>query len=212
MDFLRSKALRTLFLVVTVTLSLAITGASEDDMSIPKWIEPTHEVVSPHIRWKNPSAREPIKVLFITYRMGMREIIEIAQRFEMEYNVFALEGRNRFFDSGYQFGAFRGINIKHQNDRLREKLTGEYDCIVLGNIKWDILPEWARKEILQKVKDGTGLVGYLWETFTTRKYRDKTLDMVLENKVTVDLNSVIGAFPYSGLPAFRKYSDFKNWT
>ncbi len=56
-----------------------------------KYFTPVEDVITPHIKWLKPSAQPPLKVLFLTYRFygGMREIVEISQRMDIKYDVFA---------------------------------------------------------------------------------------------------------------------------
>ncbi|MFH0965527.1 MAG: hypothetical protein V2A58_16125, partial [Planctomycetota bacterium] len=176
----------------------------EEKAAIParaKWLEPTDEYVTPHIAWEKPSAQGPMKVLFITYRLGMREIVEICERFDVEREVFAIELPNRFsggVESG-QYEAFPGTRLEDQEARLREKLAGRYECIVIGNIPWTALPDWARETILAKVEAGCGLVGYV------KDGRDALLAGAKGEELEGDMRALMGAFPFKGLPAFAKY-------
>ena len=188
-----------------------VPGGAAAGERVPKWIEPTDELVTPHITWKKPAAAGPLKVLCITYRMGMREIIELAQRFDLDWSVFATETQDSFVSTDYQTKWFAGTSQEAMETRLREKLARDYDCIVVGNIKWDILPEWARAAIIAKVDAGTGLAGYLWERFPDLSYRDKQFDEAIEHKLDVDARSVVGAFPWEGMPAFRQYASFDSF-
>jgi len=110
-----------------------------------KWLEPSDEYVTPHIKWRKPSAQGPSKVLFITSRAAMREIVELCQRFEIERETFAFELPAHFsgnVEKG-QYLTFTGTDPDAQEKRLREKLDLDYDCIVFGNIEWGDLPAWA---------------------------------------------------------------------
>ena len=186
----------------------------------PKWIEPTDEVVSPHLTWSKPDAAGPIRVLFVTYQLGMREIVELCQRFDIEREVFAVYVNNARGLSylspedtagiGHgneaqlpQLTPFEGIDRKSQEKRLREKLAGDYDCIVFGDVDWSCLPDWARKTILQKVAGGTGLAGCLGRDGEP----DGALAAALAGAADVDPGAVVGVFPFAGLPAFRDIAD-----
>ena len=218
---------------------LVVIGSTSGAEPAAKWLEPTDEHVTPHIKWAKPSSQGALKVLYITYRLGMREVVEISQRFEIEREVFAIELPHRFsggVESG-QIKVFGGTTPDDQQRRLREKLDQDYDCIVIGNIPWNLLPQWSRKTILEKVANGTGLVGFLHDGADLQffiKDRYKTLDGVNrayntkytawdqivalgpDDPLAKALSSssehlrprVLGAYPFAGLPAFQKYSDF----
>ena len=66
--------------VLVMFLCASQFASAEQKEQFPKWLEPTDEFVTPHIKWDKPSAQGPLRVLFITYRLGMREIVEICER------------------------------------------------------------------------------------------------------------------------------------
>jgi hypothetical protein len=106
--------------------------------------EPSGEVVTPHVVWQKPMAGGPLRVLFITHRNAMREVIELAQRLDLDYRVFACESPAKFGETGQGVDAswrlVRGNSAEELAERLRQDLAAEVDVIVLGNVKWDELP------------------------------------------------------------------------
>ena len=129
------------------------------------FFEPTEQVVTPHIAWAKPNAAGPVRALFITHRNAMREVVEIAQRLEMKYTVFAAEGPAKFGETGLGVDAawrlIKGNSAEELRADLLKKLEKEYDVIVVASFQWDLLPIEARYEILKKVKAGTGLAGLI---------------------------------------------------
>ncbi|MFH0963448.1 MAG: beta-galactosidase trimerization domain-containing protein [Planctomycetota bacterium] len=188
----------------------AQTGRGEP---APKWLEPTDEVTSFHIAWAKPDAAGPVRVLFITYQLGMREIVELCERFDIKREVFAVFSnlaQKSYFSleddpqaQPRQLAPFEGIDRASQEKRLREKLGGDYDCIVFGDVDWSCLPDWARKTILDKVAAGTGLVGCIGRDGET----DPALEAALARTENVAPDEVVGVFPFAGLPAFRDSED-----
>jgi len=181
--------------------AIAIAGVGADD-DLPRWIVPTDSVVSPHIAWQKPSAQGPLRVLFITPRLGMREIIEVCQRFHVDRQVAAIENWNRFSSTrgGWHAVAWKLTDEKSAEDIFRKRLARDYDCIVVADVRWKILPEWVRAAILEKVGAGTGLLCRL------RQRPDKALSDALKSEVTP--TPQLSAFPFAGLPAFAKYDDY----
>ncbi|MFH0962680.1 MAG: beta-galactosidase [Planctomycetota bacterium] len=171
----------------------------------PKWIEPSNEIVTPHVPWSKPSAGAPLRVLFITYRHALREVVEFSERFDFEQDVFATESRTDFaLPPLRERGLLAGTSPAEQVVRLRAKLAKDYDVIAIGNIKWDILPDWARSAIIDKVRAGTGLVAYV----RPGSYPD--LVPLVADKVA-DPREALDAFPFAGLPAFRTFATFENF-
>ncbi|MFA6716746.1 MAG: beta-galactosidase trimerization domain-containing protein [Victivallaceae bacterium] len=162
----------------------------------PKWISPSGELVTPHIRWRKPDASGPLKILFVTHKKGMREVVELRQRFDTEITVFAAaifpkRGRKYYPEHPSQ---------TEMEDELLKKLEGQYDIIVLAGIRWNGLPLWARYRILKKVSEGAGLFGAFSGS-------DKYLERAMNNKsANINFNVLL---PYKGLPAFAHYPDIK---
>ncbi len=129
------------------------------------FFEPCEDVVTPHIAWAKPYYQGAPRALFITHRNALREVIELAQRLSLDYTVFAAEKPNQFGETGVGVDAgwrlIQGNSAEELADRLRGALAAPYDVIVIGNLKWDEIPLDCRYLILQKVKSGTGLVGYM---------------------------------------------------
>ena len=86
----------------------------------PQFCSPSREVVTPHIAWANPYASGKLRVLFIGHRYRMREVIEFAQRLEMDYDFAAtcFESADRMLKP---FNVRRGYYNRYRgNDKARE--------------------------------------------------------------------------------------------
>ncbi len=142
--------------------SSALAAPKERPLYDDRFFEPVAEVVSPHIPWATPYVTPP-KVLFLTHRNAMREVIELAQRLSMDYDVFAQEAPGKFGETGEgvdsSWKLIRGNSAEELAVALRQKLAKPHDVIVIGGLDWDKLPLDCRYEILKQVKAGTGLVG-----------------------------------------------------
>ena len=126
----------------------------------PDFYRLTEDYVSPHIAWAKPLAGGPVKVLFIVPRGAAREVIEVAERLEMDYTVVMTLSDTELgwtsASSGYALAD--GISYEDMVRETEEALKGDYDVIVTGRLKWDMFPESILYTIMQKVHDGTGLV------------------------------------------------------
>ncbi|MFH0964572.1 MAG: alpha-amylase family protein [Planctomycetota bacterium] len=192
---MRSGRAALLAVVSLAILSSAVAQAEK----LPKWIDPTDEVVSDHIAWDKPSLYGPMRVLFITHRNGMREVIEVCERFDIDREVAGVEKSNRFSSAltPMQTEAWKYTDEKSMEGIFRGRLARNYDCIVVAGIEWRILPEWIRAAILGKVKAGAGLVCRL------HGEPDEALKGAMENKLPSAPD--LSAFPVAGLPAFSRF-------
>ncbi len=166
-------------IVAGALLSAATTcpGASARTHYDRAFYTPSEEVVTPHIPWAKPYAKGPVKALFIIHRQNQREVIELAQRLQMDYTVFCAETPDKFGETGEGVDAswrlVEGNSAEELTAQLRKLLATDYDVIVVGNVKWDAFPIDCRYEILRKVKAGTGLVGFM------PKGHDQYLDRIM---------------------------------
>jgi hypothetical protein len=192
---------------------LALVSAAERTRYDRTFYEPSEAVVTPHLVWQKPMAGGKLRVLFITHRNAMREAIELAQRFDLDYRVFACESPTKFGETGMGVDAawrlVRGNSAEELAEQLRRDLATAVDVIVLGNVKWDELPLDCRYEILRKVKAGTGLVGHLpagRDEYINRLLQDRRPNPGFENPGPAPVD-VVSAVPFAALPAFAAQAD-----
>lgn len=126
--------------------------------------EVTTALQTPHFDWATPYAQGKPKVLFITPRtIAPREIVELWQRFDLDYVAFttAHSGLMSFeAEAGaapYDL-AVEGTSIEEKTTELLGKLERQYDAFVLANCRLDVLPKEAQYKLLKQVAEGAGLV------------------------------------------------------
>jgi len=124
------------------------------------------EIQTPHVRWARPLVAGPVRMLIVPDVEHGRAAIEIAQRLECELFPVTLgsdSGKNRwgfgdfYGERGPSYGAPFTLAYTYLLDAL---LNGpRYDVMVLpGSRPWDEMPERLRRVIVQRVKEGMGLV------------------------------------------------------
>jgi hypothetical protein len=129
----------------------------------PEFYEVSEAVETPHTRWAKPLPGPRLRVLFIAPWGCQRHTVEMAQRLEMEYEVFFTTRRSSL---GYREQDVRswawveGLFQEEREEALHRVLPGNWDAIVVG-CDWKGMPLWARHEIAEAVSRGTGLlIGY----------------------------------------------------
>ncbi len=149
-------ALMVIFLCGALT---AAHGQETEPAYEPGFHEVSLEVVTPHLPFARPLAGGPIKALFIAPRACHRDTAELAQRLDLDYRVVMTFTRDRL--GGIAAIAHTHIIGGMPDDVERElltKLKQRYDCIVVGNLHFDILPMEVQYAILRQVYDGVGLL------------------------------------------------------
>jgi len=136
----------------------------------------------------------------------MREVIEIAQRLEIDYAFFgtrSVKGKD-MLNPGY----LRGGKYHYETDlpgdklkRLQTLLEDEYDLIVVAGVDWRDLPLSAKYEILRQAKRGTGLLNS-----GRGAYADEYLVRATRKKIEVP-SSLAAGVPWRVLPVFASYKD-----
>ena len=110
------------------------------------------EVVTPHIEWGKPYAGGRPKVLALNYGSGIREMVEFAERFDIDLTTNFTGGLWSL--SGYVMS----LGVKDCIGQLSEKLKNHYDVILVSGNLWQMLPENVSSAILDQVAGGTGLI------------------------------------------------------
>ncbi|MDP7396283.1 MAG: beta-galactosidase [Lentisphaeria bacterium] len=112
------------------------------------------ELVTPHEKWATPYCRGTIRALVLTNHMQQREIVELAQRLDMEFDTVELS-----LPSQYRYFTKIG-NLKNaQTLLLRYLQENQYDVMVIGGIPWNrYFNADIHKEIEQQVTAGMGLI------------------------------------------------------
>lgn len=130
-----------------------------------------------HVKWANPLVATndtKLKVLFILPYRNSRQVVELAQRLEMEYTVIMCAGHKRWHQSTGSDGNGNGstqldwtegsnvlasITLDPTTGRLTLPETGKrYDAVVIGSVNWNMMPTDVRTAILGHLDRGSGLV------------------------------------------------------
>lgn len=119
-------------------------------------------VETPHLKWAKPCAVGRLRVLALVNDRMEREVIEIAQRFDIDLTTCFLVGSThwRLGDGIYL------LKKPLMDAQVLEQLKKEWDLIIVRALPsgakdatdtWVALPEQARTRIAELVAEGTGL-------------------------------------------------------
>ena len=115
---------------------------------------PTEDYVTPHIKWAKPLAGGKLKALFLVSHPTCRDIIEVAQRADLDW---VMEGT-----LGNTSSPMNDFVVKQFN----KKLDGDWEVLVMGSTRWITIPEKLQAKIIEKIKSGRGLL-YIQPRFAT---------------------------------------------
>lgn len=117
----------------------------------------SREVVTPHIKWATPLPEGPIRALTLTGDRNSREIIELAQRMEMDFTYVKFR---TILDDQWLYQGDRSIpTLEHAQRRLMEELEDDYDLFLISGLRWDHhFTDEIRERIMEQVRGGAGLV------------------------------------------------------
>ncbi|MFH0796466.1 MAG: beta-galactosidase [Candidatus Omnitrophota bacterium] len=172
-----------------INLSTAQLTANIDETPYTRL---TGEVVTPHITWAIPYAIQPIRILAIPRH---REVVELAQRLSIDYTAWS-RYTSEDETPGYSvmdtlYYAPRGRGQTASLIELKGLLDRNPEVILIGTCNWQALPQSLKDNMLEKVKQGTGLV-------FIRPSKETKLDQFTEKPLEQPLFISIG-IPFPGL-------------
>jgi hypothetical protein len=114
---------------------------------------------TPHVKWAQPLPGGPVRALFVIHISGQpatnpRGVVELMQRFDLEAEVVYADARYSVIcgEEAAAKGGAEGVK------RLADLMKKEYDVFVFGNVSINILPDEIKRDILERVSNGAGLV------------------------------------------------------
>ncbi len=178
-----------------------------------------------HVKWSKPGAAGKLNVLFIIPYANSREVVESAQRLDMDYTVIMNSGNSTWAD-GYHEGVnatpLKGAEASSVLNKLakqRLNMAHRYDAIVIAKISWEVLPQYVKDLTLKHVERGSGLVyvspNRLQKGLSSKKETsgaDKTFDELFKKNDEKDIaDKIIGSLPFDAMPLhiLKKRSDYK---
>lgn len=114
---------------------------------------------TPHMRFANPLALPPIKTLLICpFMLASRDVVELAQRFEMDFSAVTVYSPTQFEWRGYARGKYTGVSPDEKTAEILKRLDEDPSVLVLANVRYSSLPKVVRNRIKLSVTKGMGLV------------------------------------------------------
>jgi len=125
----------------------------------------SEEIVTEHVKWAKPYDLGKTNVLFVPSIAAGRSVIELAQRFDLDYETVCIDEDWVVNHWSYNMNYFR--TARHSLDAYKQPYSyllkalqsKQYDVMVLPSIRgWNEMPSELRQLIMDRVKEGMGLV------------------------------------------------------
>ena len=100
----------------------------------------------PHIKWAIPLAGGPIKSILMAFSDDMREVVEVAQRMDLDYEPVS------------HFSYYRPKALGDLMKEQIERALPGCEVMVVGGYQWEATPRELLEKIKSQVQDGMGLI------------------------------------------------------
>ena len=152
-----------------------------------------HDLQTPHVPFAKPLAGGPVKALFLVPLLLARDVVELWQRLDLDYDAFILSSRYsggplKYSKHGQRY--FRDLSDKARVAALMKKLDRRPPVIVLVAMVLKRTPRSVVARIMTLVRAGTGLV------IVSRAGRP---DLFLEKADPTGRPTITAGVPWSGL-------------
>ncbi|MDY0170943.1 MAG: beta-galactosidase, partial [Thermoguttaceae bacterium] len=101
-------------------------------------------IETPHVPWARPLPDGPVRALCLVPIPSQRDVVELAQRLDLEYTLVAFEHPLMDADAAREFGGHLA--------------GGSFDVILLSKVPLAALPEESQQLLVTKVREGTGVI------------------------------------------------------
>lgn len=124
----------------------------------------TGQVVTPHLKWGKPLAGGPVRALMVAPRWNQRETVELGQRLDVAFDTVSFCKDDTVLDPGlYLYDSYDVYGYARKTEasvimEFSEKLRARRDVLVLSSFRPEIVPEYIRHRVIDKVREGTGLI------------------------------------------------------
>jgi len=117
----------------------------------PDW-QPSREIVTPHVKYANPLAGGPLRVLCVVPYSSARDVVEMAQRIQVDYDYVMMDAWDYSMDLGVR-ASWRQVDV------IRDFLSRSHDVYLFGQVSAQRFPIEVMEEIARRVEqEGAGMI------------------------------------------------------
>lgn len=151
------------------SVKIALQGGKQD---AGNWLNRIYgDVVTPHVAWAKPLYGGAVSVFALVTVQGKRELVELQERLELNSQAVVAFSPSALGFPSTDPGAISwpGSSEVQKICEIREKLKGEYQVYIVGNVAWELLPIEIRHEIFRRASEGAGLVFVMEQPVKTQE-------------------------------------------
>ncbi len=152
----------------------------------PETYRPGEFPESPHIEWAKPLAGGPVRAIMLCFSGDMREVCEVAERVDLDYEPVQ------------HFSFYRDTELGQLMQEQIEKTLPEAEVMVVAGFRWAGMPAHLLEKIRARVRAGMGLVCVSIQP----SWLDPIADIFEENPLPGD-QGILDAIAMDALPDYR---------
>ncbi len=154
---------------------------------------------APRIEWARPFVGGRLNLLLFLPMDAARESVELASRIDAHVEIITSRRDQIWWDTGPGGDGFYCDIPSEQalNERARMLLSPayQYHAIIIGKVKWSVIPEDIRQKILERVKGGVALI--LVSPLDVGADVQRTMQLTSDNALAESVRSTV---PLAKLP------------
>lgn len=152
----------------------------------PESYRPGQFPESPHVEWARPLAGGPLRTIMLCYSDDMREVCEVAQRIDLDYEPVQ------------HFSFYRDTELGQLMQEQIEKTLPDAEVMVVAGFRWAAMPAELLEKIRARVREGMGLVCVSIQP----AWLDPIADIFAESPLPGD-QGILDAIAMEALPDYR---------
>lgn len=152
----------------------------------PRSYRPGEFPESPHIAWAKPLAGGPVRAIMLCYSDDMRDVCEIAQRVDLDYEPVQ------------HFSFYRDTPLGQLMQEQIERALPDAEVMVVGGFRWAAMPEALADRIRERVRAGMGLIC----VSTQPAWLDPIQDIFAQSPLPGD-QGILDGIAMTALPEYR---------
>lgn len=164
--------------------SLAFEGLGSEKNSYTRG----HFPETPHVKWSLPLSGGPIKSILMNFSDGMRDVVEIAQRLDLDYVPVS-------HWSFYRVEPLQSLSVEQI-----EKALPDCRVMIVGAMQWQAFPESLLQKIKERIREGMGLICV---TGGTKDWLNPISELFTEHPLAGD-EGIVDLVPMNLIPGYRK--------